>query len=116
MEHGYFHPDRGYWQTTDAPSQNILDGYPLGTAEILLRPAGDFNWDGLKWAEQPPDLDAAAAVARGKRGKLLATSDWTQVADAPVNKTAWAAYRQELRDITEQAGFPININWPTKPE
>jgi hypothetical protein len=53
---------------------------------------------------------------RTQRNKRLKESDWTQVADAPVDKAAWATYRQALRDITEQAGFPNNINWPTKPE
>jgi len=53
---------------------------------------------------------------RTQRNKLLKESDWTQVADAPVDKAAWATYRQALRDITEQDGFPNNINWPTKPE
>ena len=33
---------------------------------------------------------------------------------APVDKAAWAAYRQELRDITAQAGFPWNVQWPAK--
>ena len=50
--------------------------------------------------------------ARSKRNTLLAASDWTQVADAPVDQAAWATYRQALRDITAQAGFPENINWP----
>jgi hypothetical protein len=52
---------------------------------------------------------------RSQRNALLSASDWTQVADAPVDKTAWAAYRQELRDITEQVGFPTEVIWPTKP-
>jgi hypothetical protein len=56
-----------------------------------------------------------SAEARAKRNSLLQQSDWTQVADAPVDKAAWATYRQELRDITEQAGFPATINWPTAP-
>lgn len=53
---------------------------------------------------------------RGQRNNLLSRSDWTQVADAPVDKAAWAVYRQELRDITAQAGFPTEVIWPTKPE
>lgn len=52
---------------------------------------------------------------RAKRNKLLAESDWTQVADAPVDKAAWATYRQALRDITEQGGFPNTVTWPTQP-
>ena len=62
--------------------------------------------------------EAAAVLARAheRRAALLAASDWTQVADAPVESSAWAAYRQALRDIPDQPGFPENINWPAKPE
>lgn len=52
---------------------------------------------------------------RTKRNKLLAESDWTQVADAPVDKAAWATYRQALRDITEQDGFPLSVIYPEAP-
>jgi hypothetical protein len=53
---------------------------------------------------------------RNMRDMKLGQSDWTQVSDAPVDQAAWAAYRQALRDITAQAGFPTDITWPTKPE
>jgi len=56
-----------------------------------------------------------AKEIRAERNKLLLESDWTQVADAPVDKTAWATYRQALRDITIQEGFPFNATFPTKP-
>jgi hypothetical protein len=50
------------------------------------------------------------------RNRLLQSSDWTQLADASIpNKQEWAAYRQALRDIPEQAGFPFEVNWPTQP-
>jgi hypothetical protein len=52
---------------------------------------------------------------RDARGKLLKQTDWTQVPDAPVDKAAWATYRQALRDITKQSGFPLEVTWPTKP-
>jgi hypothetical protein len=52
---------------------------------------------------------------REKRNKLLSASDWTQVADAPVDKAAWATYRQALRDIPQQEGFPATVVWPTQP-
>lgn len=63
------------------------------------------------------DVDAAnkAASVRKDRDKKLTASDWTQVADAPVDKAAWATYRQALRDITAQAGFPHEVTWPTNP-
>ena len=57
-----------------------------------------------------------AVSVRADRDGKLAESDWTQVADAPVDKAAWATYRQALRDITAQAGFPYEVTWPTKPE
>ena len=63
-----------------------------------------------------PDPTAVATQARAQRNALLQQSDWTQVSDAPVDQAAWATYRQGLRDITAQAGFPENINWPTRPE
>lgn len=49
---------------------------------------------------------------RAERDALLSASDWTQVADAPVNSAAWAAYRQALRNIPQQPGFPWDITWP----
>jgi len=59
-----------------------------------------------------PDLETPI---RQQRNALLAASDWTQVADAPVDQAAWAAYRQSLRDITQQSGFPDEVAWPTMP-
>jgi hypothetical protein len=56
-----------------------------------------------------------ADEARTQRDRLLAASDWTQVADAPVDQVAWKEYRQALRDVPEQAGFPENVVWPEPP-
>ena len=63
-----------------------------------------------------PSEEQLAAAARSERNRLLAASDWTQVPDAPVDQQAWAEYRQALRDVPQQNGFPTDINWPTKPE
>jgi hypothetical protein len=53
---------------------------------------------------------------RSRRNDLLAATDWTHAADSPqATKDKWAAYRQALRDIPQQPGFPDNINWPTQP-
>jgi hypothetical protein len=57
-----------------------------------------------------------AVEARVERDRLLASSDWTQIADAPVNQLVWATYRQALRDVPQQDGFPSNVTWPSKPE
>jgi hypothetical protein len=52
-------------------------------------------------------------VVRTQRNQMLKDTDWTQVLDSPVDKTAWATYRQALRDITQQAD-PFNIAWPNQ--
>ena len=56
-----------------------------------------------------------AQSVRSERDYFLQQSDWTQIGDAPVDAVAWATYRQALRDITAQEGFPHNVTWPTKP-
>lgn len=63
----------------------------------------------------PPTLSRLSAAARTKRNQLLTDSDWTQLPDAPVDASAWATYRQALRDITDQEGFPTDITWPVEP-
>ena len=59
--------------------------------------------------------EKAAMAVRQERERLLAECDWTQLPDAPADKALWATYRQELRDITTQAGFPHAVVWPIKP-
>ena len=70
------------------------------------------------------DMDADAIAStdaeqakqiRATRNNKLKECDWTQVLDAPINQTVWAAYRQELRDISLQDNFPYDIIWPTQP-
>ena len=61
-------------------------------------------------------LDAKQAESvREDRNKRLAETDWTQLTDAPVNSVAWATYRNNLRNVTEQSGFPWEVTWPNKP-
>ena len=60
------------------------------------------------------DAEQAKSVRQSRDDKLK-DCDWTQVADAPVDKAVWATYRQALRDITAQTGFPWTITWPDAP-
>lgn len=72
-----------------------------------------------QWQVRPPteqETSAKTIEVRAERNRLLTDSDWTQVKDAPVDQAAWAAYRQALRDITQQAGFPWEITWPEMPQ
>ena len=64
------------------------------------------------------DVPLTAEEARTERNKLLEESDWTQVLDAPIDadtREAYRVYRQALRDIPEQEGFPGTITWPELP-
>ena len=82
------------------------------------------EWEGDKWGVcdvekkliAKPSTEFQASVVRKQRNSDLSATDWTQVADAPVDKTAWATYRQALRDITAQSGFPFDVTYPVKPE
>lgn len=67
-------------------------------------------------AEITERTTSKAAQVRAERNKLIADCDWTQVADSPVDKQTWATYRQALRDVPAQAGFPWEVTWPVKPE
>ena len=49
------------------------------------------------------------------RNSELSKCDWTQVADAPADKAAWATYRQTLRDLPAQNADPKKIVFPTRP-
>ncbi len=66
-----------------------------------------------------PTAEQQEMQIRSQRNSLLSLSDWTQLADAPLTaeqKQEWAEYRQALRDVPEQAGFPENVVWPSTPE
>jgi len=56
--------------------------------------------------------------ARSVRDRLLSESDWTQLPDSILSvaqKSSWAAYRQLLRDVPQQSGYPTGVIWPVKP-
>ena len=80
---------------------------PIFTGETAA--ADEAAYKAIKDAER-------AAVIRQERSAKLKDCDWTQTTDSPVNKEAWATYRQSLRDVPSQEGFPWTITWPTQPE
>lgn len=69
----------------------------------------------------PPPDEVLAAHARRTRARLLKDSDWTELPSVQALHTAaaadaWTQYRQALRDVTAQAGFPASIDWPQAPD
>jgi len=92
----------------------LVNGRAVETDIPKLPPAPGFVWRDGAWRL---DIVLAAQVAREKRDLLIAKSDWTQLPDVdPAIKDKWQPYRQALRDITSQPGFPENIQWPEPPK
>jgi hypothetical protein len=98
-------------------ADNPNTSFPATLSEDLLAHYG------LQLA--PPSVEPApvpvvtSESVRGQRNALLAASDWTQLADAQLETEgleAWTQYRQLLRDVSTQAGFPTNVIWPAAPK
>lgn len=93
---------------------NLIDGEVGGIGWI-------YDGTSLRNPNAPSQvqlIEAQWSVIREQRNIQLAICDWTQLPDAPltnVQTSEWATYRQELRDITEQAD-PFAVVWPTAPE
>jgi hypothetical protein len=96
----------GKWYTKYILGPTFIDTIVDGVTTTALQ--HETAYKAQKDAEQ-------AKSVRADRDAKLAECDWTQVADAQVDKTAWATYRQALRDIPSQAGFPWDVTYPTAP-
>jgi hypothetical protein len=86
-----------------------------GRALFAAAKAGEYGAI-AEFVPYVPTQEEKAETIRAERDALLASSDWTQLPDVPEDtRSAWAVYRQALRDIPQQAGFPDAVVWPTKP-
>jgi len=95
------------WKPYDHATEKLVSAAPhLYDGMCCL-----VNVELLTAEELKSRVDTQWAAIRSARNELLKDSDWTQLSDSPVDKTAWATYRQELRDITTQPD-PFNISWP----
>jgi len=96
------------------PRHNMIDGVavPFTSEEEAARDVEEATWESEKPARE-------ISVLRTERDSLLASSDWTQSPDSPVDdevKTAWATYRQQLRDLPATVSDPAEPTWPEAPE
>jgi len=74
-----------------------------------------FNYTTKSWE---PDTSYLDFKIKYQRNQLLTNSDWTQIPNNPLTQakqTEWETYRQQLRDITSQQGYPVTVTWPTPP-
>lgn len=102
----------------EIPFSAVASGDYAHTHEIFERcVAGEFGAIAEYEPPAPPTNEELAFNVRYKRDMLLKTSDWTQLPDVPQTiKDAWKTYRQELRDITQQSGFPNQVEFPIIPK
>ena len=74
----------------------------------------DSEIQSLQDAKAEYDLTVLPVDVRAHRDHLLANTDWTALVDGTLS-TAMATYRQALRDVPTQEGFPYAVTWPSKP-
>ena len=74
----------------------------------------EAEWDAMEAAWDAGADDRTAKEVRQKRDAILKSSDWRASSDL-IMSDEWRTYRQALRDITSQEGFPNDITWPTQP-
>jgi hypothetical protein len=98
----------GKWYTKYILGPVFTDTPATDTQPAKTAAENEAEYKARKDAEQ-------AANVRASRTQKLNDCDWTQIADSTADKAAWATYRQALRDITGQAGFPWTITWPETP-
>lgn len=95
------------------PFKNIVEGTPVRRDDYR------FHQTWLLVDKSPEELAAVTEqekkAARAERNLRLARSDWTQMPDSPVDKELWKTYRQALRDLPQQEGFPWGMAWPQPP-
>lgn len=131
-DHGKLFPDTSF--TLEGPDEDFLAAHNA----LKVKDLPSFNADTHKVVPCEPFVEGErviiyqtalltveelveraefkAAHYRQQRNQLLADSDWTQLPGSPVDAGIWADYRQELRDVPEQEGFPWSVTWPTKPQ
>lgn len=104
------------WEDSPINSKRLLNpayGVALYTGEIEAAENGVLYEKGF--CPVISDEEKAKEI-RKKRDSLLFASDWTQVPDSSADcKEKWREYRQSLRDLPSQSGFPQNVEWPKQP-
>ena len=109
----------GYDPVLEGPQPTLIPPYQYAQRDGVVEVDG--QWFTHYIAVTPDDdqkaaMDATqAASVRAERNRRLADCDWTQLPDAPVDRAEWATYRQALRDVSSQPGFPWSVEWPSQP-
>jgi hypothetical protein len=112
-----------------SPSDALLAGWGVYPYTVDDQPAFDYLTQNVQrlditqvngawvqgWEVSNLPVEDAGRNIRSHRDSLLQQTDWMALSDVTMSP-AWAAYRQALREMPEQAGYPYAVIWPTKPE
>lgn len=115
---GYF----GYDLVLEGPRPTLIPPYQYAQRDGVVEVNGQWF---THYIAAEPDADGKARMdveqaerVRSERNARLSACDWTQLSDSPLDpdgKAAWALYREVLRMVPQQAGFPWNVEWPPEP-
>jgi hypothetical protein len=103
-------------QQSNPSTDYVVDGKVIPLPPKPTTGAYVFDYSQQKWVEDTKEQESEVLA---KRNSLLQQSDWTQIPNNPLTaeqQQLWAIYRQELRDVTSQSGYPFNVIWPTPPQ
>jgi hypothetical protein len=98
-------------------SRPLVQTYDASTGESIVREMNDEEFAVWQAGQADRDVEKAESV-RYERDQKLAESDWRVIKALENNQPQdfeWASYRQALRDVPSQAGFPWSVVWPQSP-
>ena len=117
-----FAPIGNYIELDDSNWHIELDSWRINISDKQLeelppkpKEGYEFDYVALEWK---PNIELIASIVNSSRKNLLVQSDWTDTVSAQTrltNYAEWQTYRQALRDIPTQKGYPTDIVWPTPP-
>lgn len=115
-ERGFYHPDRGYWQTLTEPSQQQRAVMPEGTIEVPLKPGPDYEWQNGAWIAvepPPPQIDEVTAASMrlallevGRLGEVEAVVSTNEAAQVEWNfRPTYRRGHAHIEALKGPAGF-----------
>lgn len=103
MEHGFFHPDRGYWQAIGGDPDKLLQDYPAGTIQVPLKPGVDYEWQDGEWVHAPPPVELGELKA-GLKAQIDADAEAERLKYITPGAGQAMAYLQKAMEATAYLG------------
>lgn len=106
------------YSKADKSEKEISENEYVPEGYTVTEPDEFQYWDGEKWkTDDEEKFQVLSERVRSERDAKLAASDWSVLPDSQVENIAeWKEYRQKLRNMPDQEGFPENVEWPLEPQ